>query len=90
MSGFFDNLPPEDAEHIDRMAKFTYELRENHALLLKKYGVTEEAELLQLIKNGVAQEHPAYEDYLSMCMLEQTRQLVRAEIQEYLAGVQAG
>ena len=90
MSGFFDNLPPEDAEHIDRMAKLTYELRENHALLLKKYGVTEEAELLQLIKNGVAQEHPAYEDYLSMCMLEQTRQLVRAEIQEYLAGVQAG
>ena len=89
MSGFFDNIPPEDAEHIDRMAKFTYELRENHALLLKKYGVNEEAELLKLIKNGVAQEHPAYEDYLSMRILEQTRQLVRAEIQAYLAGAQA-
>lgn len=90
MSGFFDNIPAEDAEQIDRMAKFTYELRENHALLLKKYGVTEEAELLQLIKHGVAEEHPAYDDYLSMRILEQTRQLVRAEIQEYLAGVQAG
>ena len=89
MSGFFDNLPPEDAQHIDRMAKFTYELRENHVLLLKKYGVTEEAELLKLIKNGVAEEHPAYEDYLSMRILEQTRQLVRAEIQAYLAGAQA-
>lgn len=89
MSGFFDNIPPEDAEHIDRMAKFTYELRENHAFMLKKYGVNEEAELLKLIKNGVVEEHPAYEDYLSMRILEETWQLVRAEIQEYLAGVQA-
>lgn len=89
MSGFFDNIPAEDAEQIDRMAKFTYELRENHALLLKKYSVAEEAELLQLIKHGVTEEHPAYDDYLSMRILEQTRQLVRAEIQEYLAGVQA-
>lgn len=87
MSGFFDNLPAEDAEQIDRMAKLTYELRENRALLLKKYGVTEEAELLQLIEHGVAEEHPAYDDYLSMRMLEQTRQLVRAEIRDYLASV---
>lgn len=90
MSGFFDNIPAENAEQIDRMARLTYELRENRALLLKKYRVTEEAELLQLIKHGVAEEHPAYDDYLSMRILEQTRQLVRAEIQEYLAGVQAG
>ncbi len=88
MSDFFKNVPPEQAEHIDRIAKLAFELRENHKALLARHGAEDEADLAAKIAAGEVAEHPAYEDYLGAAILEQTRQIIREELKQYMLEVE--
>lgn len=88
MSDFFKNVPPDEAEHIDRIAKLAFELRENRKLLLARNDAKDEAELAAKIKSGSVAEHPAYEDYLGAAILEQTRLAIRDELKQYLLEVE--
>lgn len=88
MSEFFKNIPPDEAEHIDRIAKLAFELRENRKLLLARHGAAEEAELAARIASGEVAEHPAYEDYLGAGILEQARLTIREELKQYMLEVE--
>jgi len=61
-------------------AKTTYALRESRKALLKQYTVENESVLLEKIKSGEVNAHPAYEHYLSALIVEQMRQQLRAEM----------
>lgn len=87
MSGFFDNISYEDADRIDRLAKLTFELRDNRKALLKHYGMEDEAEMLANIQSGALPEHPAYDHYLSARILDEAREALRTEIAAALAEV---
>lgn len=80
MHKFYDGLDPEAAEHIEQLSRLMYEVRENRARLLERYGATDEEGLLELIGSGRLAEHPAYEDYLSIRILTSLREAVRAEL----------
>lgn len=87
MSNFFENIPYEDAEHIDRITKLTFELRENRLEVLKRQGVADEAQLKQAIIEGTVAEHPGYEDYLSASIIDATREVIRDDLNAYLKGL---
>ncbi|MHB1173829.1 MAG: hypothetical protein ACYCZJ_01705 [Sulfuriferula sp.] len=87
MSNFFENIPYEEAEHIDRITKLTFELRENRLEVLKRHGVADEAQLKQAIIEGAVEEHPGYEDYLSASILDATREVIRDDLNAYLKGL---
>ncbi|WP_420474988.1 hypothetical protein [Noviherbaspirillum sp. ST9] len=61
-------------------AKALYRLRESRKALLNRYGVSDEAQLLDRIRAGEVSEHPAYEHYLSALIMEQGRQQLREEM----------
>lgn len=84
MSNFFENLEPEEAAEIELLSKLIYELRENRNAVLKPYGASDEAALLQQIQVGTVDEHPAYEHYLAARILADTRETVRAMVGERL------
>lgn len=87
MTGFFKNLALDDAEMIESLARVTYELRENRTQLLEQSGVENEKGLLDKIISGEIAEHPAYEHYLSACILGATRETIRAELKSVLQEV---
>ncbi|MEW5889237.1 MAG: hypothetical protein AB1768_09315 [Pseudomonadota bacterium] len=87
MHKFYDNLPLEAAEHIEQLSRLMYELRENRARLLEQYGSRDEDGLLDLIRAGRLEEHPAYEHYLSARVLAETRDAIRAELADLLKEV---
>lgn len=87
MSNFFENIPYEEAEHIDRITKLTFELRENRLEVLKRHGVADEAQLKQAIIEGAVPEHAGYEDYLSANILDATREVIRDDLNAYLKGL---
>ncbi|MHB0990037.1 MAG: hypothetical protein ACYC3O_04050 [Burkholderiales bacterium] len=87
MSYFFENISHEDAEHIDRMTKLAFELRENRLLVLEGYGAADEAQLKLAILDGAAAEHPAYEAYLSASILNLTKAAIRSDLDSYLRGL---
>lgn len=87
MSNFFENIPYEDAEHIDRMTKLTFELREYHLQVLERHGMADEAQLKQAIIEGAVPEHAGYEDYLSASILDATREAIRDDLNAYLKGL---
>ncbi|HZW23092.1 hypothetical protein [Noviherbaspirillum sp.] len=61
-------------------ARTLYRLRESRKALLKQYGVDEEAQLLERIRDGEVGEHPAYEHWLGAQIIEQGRQQLREEM----------
>ena len=87
MSSFFQNLPFEAAERIEQFSRLAFELRESRKHLLRRYGVEDEASLLDLIRGGRVAEHPAYDHYLGARILADTRQAVREELKTLLNGV---
>ncbi|HUW27766.1 MAG TPA: hypothetical protein VMV97_04085 [Sulfuriferula sp.] len=87
MSNFFENIPYEDAEHIDRMTKLTFELREYHLQVLERHDMADEAQLKQAIIEGAVPEHASYEDYLSASILDATREAIRDDLNAYLKGL---
>jgi hypothetical protein len=74
-----------DTETLQSLfARSSYQLRESRKALLARHGVDDEAALLELIRRQSVAPHPAYEDYLSARLLEQTRQQIRAELAAHL------
>lgn len=84
MSKFFDNMTVEEAEQVQNLTRLVYELRENRSTLLAQYSAEDERALLQKIVAGHVPEHPAYEHYLSVNILSQTRESIREDLKNYL------
>ena len=80
MDSFFDALEPEQAAEIEQLARVMYEAREYRRLLLEPYHTDDPAELLARIETMTAAgqcEHPTYEHYLAVCILDETRKAAR-------------
>lgn len=67
-------------------SKIIYSLRESRKELLRQHAVEHEAALLEKIKTGEIPAHPAYENYLSACIVDQVRMQLRAQAAEQLSG----
>lgn len=85
MSNFYQNLPPELSIELQQLAKLMYDTRESRRGLLAQYGVEGEAAMLARIAAGELPSLPAYDDYLSARLLDQTSQAARARMAQ-LAG----
>ncbi len=84
MDNFYENLAPEDIQILDSLSKLLIELRESRAALLDHYEVTDDSMLLEKIRTGDVEEHPAYEVYLGAKLIESTREAVRKELRDYM------
>jgi len=82
MPEFFETVPFETATEIEQLARLVYELRENRQTILQFHQVADEAALLQKVQAGEVAEHPAYEHYLAVRILEDTREAARAALAE--------
>lgn len=82
-----DEDAAEDPEFLQKLfAKTNYALRESRKAVLARYAVEDEAALLEKIRSGELDEHPAYDHYLGARIVEQTRQHVRSEVMAQLGG----
>jgi len=88
MSTFYNNISPEDVQTLDKLSMLLIELRESREALLNKHKVESEEQLLEQIQQGSVSEHPAYEDYLGMKVITQTREAVRKELRDYMLEVE--
>lgn len=69
----------DDPEIVQKLyATANYMLRESRKAVLRRHQVEDESVLLEKIRSGQEDCHPAYGNYLSARILEQTRSLVRA------------
>ena len=84
MSGFYNGMSPDEAGTIEHSARLVFDLRENRDQLLNKYAVADVDALKEKILAGEVGEHPAYEDYLSIRILLDTRETIRRELQVFL------
>lgn len=82
MPEFFETVPFETATEIEQLARLVYELRENRQTILQFHQIADEAALLQKVQAGEVAEHPAYEHYLAVRILEDTREAARAALAE--------
>lgn len=89
MHAFFDRISPEQSQEIEQLSRLAFELRENHAAVLKAHGATDEAALLAAIAAGTVAEHPAYQHYLAARVLADTRESVRAALKNIATGAEA-
>ena len=88
MTGFYENLSPEDVAVLDRLAQLLIELRESHMALLARYAVASEDDLYDRLRDGRIEEHTTYEDYLGARIIESTRQAVRTQMRDYMLQLQ--
>ena len=84
MDNFFAHLPSDAAQRIDGLSRLSYELRENHARLLRPHAVADEDALLRDVVAGSTPEHPAYEHVLGARTLRRTREAVRGDLRSLL------
>ncbi|GAB3550821.1 hypothetical protein GCM10027343_34390 [Noviherbaspirillum agri] len=77
----------EDPEGQQKLyAQINFVLRETRKEVLNRYGVDDEAALLEKIRSKAVEEHPAYNDYLGALIIEQTRQQVRGDMMARMGG----
>jgi len=88
MDAFFERISAEQSLEIEQLSRLLFELRENHAAVLKAHGATDEAALLAAIAAGAVAEHPAYQHYLGARILADTRGAVRAVLKGIAAGAE--
>jgi hypothetical protein len=81
VSNFFENLPYEGAQQLEQLSRLAFDLRENRAQVLQRHGVDSDEALLRLVHEGAVPEHPGYDDYLGVRVLEATREAVRSRMQ---------
>lgn len=84
MDNFFARLPSDAAQRIDALSRLSYELRENHAVLLRPHGVADEDALLRDVVERRTPEHPGYDHYLGARTLRRTREAVRGDLRSLL------
>ncbi len=87
MQKFFENLSYEDAEQLQQLSRLVYDFRSSRSSLLKQYDVADEALLLEKIRAGLVPEHPGYDHYLSAKILDEMREIIRAELRDFLPKV---
>lgn len=87
MPGFFDNIDPDDATQVEQLARLMFDFRTNRDHLLGQYAVADAEALLEKIHAGEVAEHPGYEHYLSLKILDDMQKAVRSELSEFLPGV---
>src|SRR5690606_4608175 len=81
MEPLYDALEPEQATEIEQLARVMYEAREQRRMILEQYHTDDPAEVLARIAAMTAAgecEHPAYEHYLAVCILDETRNAARS------------
>jgi hypothetical protein len=81
MEPLYDAMEPEQAAEIEQLARVMYEAREHRRLILEQYHTDDPAEVLARIATMTAageSEHPAYEHYLAVCILDETRNAARS------------
>lgn len=81
MEPLYDALEPEQATEIEQLARVMYEAREHRRMILEQYHTDDPAEVLARIAAMTAAgecEHPAYEHYLAVCILDETRNAARS------------
>mgnify|MGYP000111895565 CR=1 FL=1 len=84
MANFFEDLEHDVAMELEQLSQLIYELRVNRNAVLKRYGADDDAALLRQIQAGAVPEHPAYEHYLAARILSDTRETIRAAVNERL------
>lgn len=80
MDPFYDALDTEQAGEIAQLARVMYEAREHRREILEHYATDDAGELLERVAALTAageSEHPCYEHYLAVCILDQTRSAAR-------------
>lgn len=87
MADFFNDVDPADAARMEELARLIHEFRVSLDSLKQRYGVVTAMELLEQIKAGRVAEHPAYEHYLSLTILDEMREAVREEMKAFLPKV---
>lgn len=87
MADFFKDMSMADAEHLEGLSRVMFELRSSRDQLYKQYEVADAGALLEKIQTGTIAEHPAYDHYLSIKILEEMRLAVREELKDFLPRV---
>jgi hypothetical protein len=80
MEPIYDTLEPEQATEIEQLARVMYEAREHRRQILEQYHTDEPADVLARVAALAASgesEHPIYEHYLAVCVLDGTRSAAR-------------
>ncbi len=80
MDPFYSDIRPDDAIEIEQLARLMYDLRSARDKLLAELGATDAADVLERIRSGQLPEHPAYEQYLSLCILADLHAQVRSDL----------
>lgn len=84
MANFYDKLSPGDVAALDGLARLLLELRDSRAQLLARHAVGDAQELLERIRTGGVQAHPAYEDYLGVRAIDDARERIRLDLKGYM------
>ena len=84
MASFYEGLERGAADEIERLSRLMFELRNNRDQLLATWKVREADALLERIRAGEVDEHPAYEAWLSLRILDDTRLATRTLLDERL------
>lgn len=81
MEPLYDALEPEQASDVAQLARLMYETREHRRQILEEYHSNDADELIARVRALAAAgeaEHPAYEHYLAVRVLDDTRSAARA------------
>ncbi len=87
MTSIYEDLDPDAAMAVQRLARLIYETRENRRTVLAAAGASSEDALLDRIAGGEIGEHPAYEQYLAARILRDTHEAARLTIADKLKEV---
>ncbi|MBS0354514.1 MAG: hypothetical protein JSR83_11515 [Proteobacteria bacterium] len=80
MDNFYDKVPAEQALEIQRVSRLMYEVRAARDDMLARLGAADAEQALACIVDGQLPEHPGYEHYLSVRILNGLHNQVRAEL----------
>ncbi|MDR1075398.1 MAG: hypothetical protein LBL59_03610 [Xanthomonadaceae bacterium] len=80
MESFFTGLDPITAQDLADLSKRMFELRESRKRLLAESGCVDAEELLTALRDGRLHEHPTYEGWLAVVLLQRQQQELYEQI----------